>query len=68
MRFYSFGPHPRLLGYGVVDAQVSGGKQYAKRATMWDAIFVGIGTMSRRDEGLAAIIARYSTASLCSEV
>ena len=38
---------------------MSGGKQYAKRATMWDAVFVGIGTMSRRDEGLAAIIARY---------
>eukprot|EP00752_Nemacystus_decipiens_P008364 g7476.t1 len=40
--------------------KVSGGKQYAKRATMWDAVFVGIGTMSRRDEGLAAIIARIA--------
>eukprot|EP00903_Cladosiphon_okamuranus_P013248 g12353.t1 len=40
--------------------KVSGGKQYAKRATMWDAVFVGIGTMSRRDEGLASIIARIA--------
>lgn len=37
---------------------MSGGKQFAKRATMWDAVFVGIGSMSRRDEGLASIIAR----------
>lgn len=49
--------HPLAdLGHG--HGQVSGGKQYAKRATMWDAVFVGIGTMSRRDEGLASIIAR----------
>lgn len=26
---------------------------------MWDAMFVGIGTMSRRDEGLVAVIARF---------
>lgn len=48
-----------MAATGDGDGQVSGGKQYAKRATMWDAIFVGIGTMGRRDEGLASIIARY---------
>lgn len=49
---------PRVYVNGHGHGQVSGGKQYAKRATMWDAVFVGIGTMSRRDEGLASIIAR----------
>ena len=37
----------------------SGGKQFAKRATMWDALFVGMGTL-RRDEGVAALIARVA--------
>eukprot|EP00904_Undaria_pinnatifida_P000446 jgi/Undpi1/10401/HiC_scaffold_29.g12851.m1 len=37
--------------------KVSGGKQFAKRATMWDALFVGVGTL-RRDEGIAAVIAK----------
>ncbi|CAN0449347.1 unnamed protein product, partial [Laminaria digitata] len=39
--------------------QVSGGKQFAKRATMWDALFVGVGTL-RRDEGIASVIAKIA--------
>lgn len=41
-------------------SQVGGGKQFAKRATMWDILLVGIGTSSRRDEGLVAVIARVA--------
>ncbi|CAM9776656.1 unnamed protein product [Ectocarpus sp. 4 AP-2014] len=40
--------------------KVSGGKQFAKRATMLDVMFVGIDTASRRDEGLATIVARIA--------
>lgn len=37
--------------------QVAGGKQFAKRATMWDAMFIGVGSLtSRRDEGLLAVV------------
>ncbi|CAN0381534.1 unnamed protein product, partial [Hapterophycus canaliculatus] len=37
--------------------QVSGGKQFAKRATMFN-VFMGFGIRSGRDEGLAVVIAR----------
>ncbi|CAM9700032.1 unnamed protein product [Ascophyllum nodosum] len=39
--------------------KVAGGKRFAKRATVWDAMFVSIGSF-RRDEGLAAIIAKVA--------
>lgn len=39
--------------------QVAGGKQFAKRATMYDAMFMGVGSLtSRRDEGLLALVVK----------
>ena len=37
---------------GMLYAKVHSGKEFAKRATIWDALFAGIGSMAR-DEGLA---------------
>lgn len=40
--------------------KVAGGKQYAKRATMWDVVFVGVGSAYRRDEGIFSILVRIA--------
>eukprot|EP01084_Bolivina_argentea_P053279 97806_1 len=48
--------------YGVREArdlfwsQAAGGKQFAKRATMWDAIFIGIRSMGRDDSLMEWVI------------
>lgn len=39
--------------------QVARGKQFAKRATMWDALFVGI-SATRRDEGVLSVLLRIA--------